>query len=146
MLDVEDVLRNHAAVGRAGHRRQHGGEAGIAAEDLEHQKPLVRARRSAQAVRHLDRPRHAGRESDAVVGPRDVVVHRLGDRDDLEALFVQPHAVAQRVVATDRDQVVDAQEVQIGEHLGSQVVDLLGVAVLEVLRNVCPRHLAGMGA
>ena len=70
----------------------------------------------------LDGAGDAGGEADAVVGARDVVVHRLGDGDDRHPLVVQAHAVGQRVVAADRDQVVDAEQLEVLEHLGREVV------------------------
>ena len=48
-IDIELVLGDDAAVGRAGHRREHGGKAGIAAEDLQHQQAA-----------HASQPRCAG--------------------------------------------------------------------------------------
>ena len=133
-LHLERILRDDAAVRGAGHRGQQRGEPGVAAEDLDDEEPLVRAGRGAQAVGHLDRPRHARAEPDAVVGPRHVVVHRLGDRDDLDALLVQADPVAERVVAADRDDVVDAEVLEVLEHLAGQVVDLVAVLVLEMCR------------
>ena len=128
------MLGDDAAVGGARHGRQHGGEAGIAAEDLQHQEALVRAGRGAQAVGHLDGARDAGAEADAVVGAGHVVVHRLGNGDDLDAFLVQAHAVAERVVAADRDEVVDAQPFEVLQHLRRQVVALGVVLVLQVRR------------
>src|SRR6267143_58979 len=128
VFDLDSVLGDHAPIGGACHRRQQRGEAGVAAEDLDHEKALVRTRRRAQAVRELDRPRHAGAEADAVVGPEDVVVHRLRNGDDIHALVVQPFAVAERVVAPDRNQDVDADVLEILEHIFGDVVDLLLIA------------------
>ncbi len=62
----------------------------------------------------------------------DVVVHRLGDRDDRHALLVQPVPVGEGVVSTDRDEVVDPEEVQVLQDLGRDVVDLVGVLVGQV--------------
>ncbi len=121
-VDVEFVFRDHAAVGCAGHGGQHGGEAGIAPKHLQHQEALVRAGDGAQAVGQLDGAGDAGAEADAVIGAGHIVIHRLGDGDDLDALLVQAHAVAQRIIAADGDQVIDAQEIQVLEHLGGQIV------------------------
>ena len=56
-----------------------------------------------------DGARDGGRKADAVLGVPDVVVHRLGDRDHLDAELVERGGVAQRVVAADGDQVVEPQ-------------------------------------
>ena len=86
----------------------------------------------AQAVGHLDGAGDAGAEADAVIGARHIVVHGLGDCDDLDALAVQPHAVAQGVVAADGDQVIDAQPVQVLQDFGRQIVDVLFIGILQM--------------
>ena len=123
-IDVEDVLGNHAAVRRPGHGWEQGGEPGVPAEDLDDEEALVAAGRRAQRVGHLDRARDAGGEADAVVGPGDVVVHGLRDRDHPHALSVQANGVRKGVVAPDRDQDVDADPVDVRQDLRGQVVRL----------------------
>ena len=131
-VDVEGVLGDDAAVRGPRHRRQEGRETGVAPEHLDDEEALVAPGRGPERVGHLDRPRDAGREADAVVGPGDVVVHRLRDGDDLDPLLVEADAVRERVVAADRDQDVDPELPDVGEDLGSQVVHLFGVPVAEV--------------
>ena len=75
----------------------------VAAEDLDDREALVRAGARAQLVDEVHGPRDRGREPDAVVGAVDVVVHRLRDGDDGDALLVQPQRERERVVAADRD-------------------------------------------
>ena len=53
----------------------------------------------------------------------------------LNALLVEAHAIAERVIAADGDQIVDAQEIQVLEHLGGQVVDLVLVLIPQVFRD-----------
>ena len=81
----------------------------------------------AQPVRELDRARHAGAESNAVVGPENVVVHRLRNRDDIHPLVVQSFAIAERVVPADRDQDVDANVLEVFQHVFGDVIDLLPI-------------------
>ena len=50
VVDIELILWDHAAVGRPGHGRQHGGEASIAPKDLQYHQALVRAGNGAQVV------------------------------------------------------------------------------------------------
>src|SRR2546423_15507878 len=92
----------------------------------------------------LDRTRHAGAESDTVIGAVDVVVHRLRNRDDADAFVVESFAVAERVVATDRYQRIDPDVLQIPEHVFRDVVDLLGVAA-QVLRHSTLRQVTRPG-
>ena len=83
--------------------------AAVAAEQLDHGDPLVRAGARAQVVDELHAAGDRGREADAVVGAVDVVVHRLRDRDHRDALVVHAERVRERVVAADRDQHVDPE-------------------------------------
>src|SRR4051812_20772485 len=125
MLDVGGVLGNETAVRGAGHRRQECGEARVSTEYLDDEKTLVRAGRSPQAVRELDRSRDAGAEADAVVGAVDVVVHGLRDRDDVYAFIVQTFSVAESVVAADGDQRIDTHVLEIAKHVLCNIVDRL---------------------
>jgi hypothetical protein len=84
--------------------------------------------RCAQPVRQLDGARDAGAEADAVVGAVHIVVHRLRDADDVYPFVVQTLAVTERVVASDRNQNVDSDVLEVLEHVLGDVVDRLVVA------------------
>jgi len=135
MLDIEFVFGNDAAIGGTGHGGKHGGEAGVAAEDFEDHEALVGAGGGAQAVDHLDGARDARAEADTVVGAGDVIVHGLGNANDLEAFLVEANAVAEGVVAADGDKRVDAEPGEILEDFGSEVVLFGGEFVLEMPRG-----------
>ena len=105
----------------------------------------MRSGGSAQPVRHLDDARDAGTETDAVVRARNVVVHRLRNRDDLHAFLEQPHRVAERVVAADRDEVLDAEPFQVLQHLRGKIVALGLVAFAKMSRHILFLHAAGIG-
>ena len=83
----------------------------------------------------LDDPGDTGAETYAIVGSRDVIVHRLGDADYLDSLLVQTLAVAEGVISADGNQMVDAQELEIPQDVGGGVVHLRRVPVLEVGGN-----------
>jgi len=51
----------------------------------------------------------------------DIVVHRFGDGDEWDAFFGKHLRVAERVVAADGNQVVQAETRDIVEHDGSEV-------------------------
>src|SRR5579872_1708567 len=106
LLDVEAMLWNHTAVSCSSHRWQHGGKARVAAEDFENQKSFMRTGRRSQIVCHLNGASDRSAETDTVVGSGHIVVHGLRDRDYLHALLVQANAVAQRVIAADRDEEI----------------------------------------
>ena len=84
---------------------------------------------------HLDGARDAGAEPDAVVGARDIVVHGLWNRDYWNAALMEMRPVAQCVVTADRDQAVDAQEVEVLQHLVGDVVDVVLILVLQMRRH-----------
>src|SRR5713101_8553678 len=146
MLDIEFVFGNDAAISGAGHGGKHGGEAGVAAEDFEDHETLVRTGGGAEAVDHLNGARDAGAEADTVVGAGDVVVHRFRNADNFEAFLVETNAVAERVVAADGDQRINAEPGEILEHFGSEVVLLGGESLPEMSGNAGLAHAAGIGA
>jgi len=119
LLDVEFVLGDDAAIGGAGHGGEHGGEAGIAAKNFQYHEAFVRARGRAQIVGELNGARDAGAEANAVIGAGDIVVHGLGNADDLETFLIKTHGIAECVVATDGDEIFDAQPVEILQNFGS---------------------------
>src|ERR1700687_4539414 len=89
----------------------------------------------------LDRARYAGTEADAVVGAVDVVVHRLRDADDVHPFVVQAFAVAERVVASDGNENVDSDVLEVPEHVLRYVVDRVAVAG-EMRRYASARQMA----
>jgi hypothetical protein len=84
--------------------------------------------------------------------PRTIVVHGLGHRDDGEPRAVEHLRVGERVVAADRDEVVDTQLAEVLEHERGQVVDVLadpqrlGARCVQGGRQPRTAHLAGVGA
>src|ERR1017187_4217506 len=95
------------------------------------------------------------RKPDAILGVAHVVIHRLRDGDDLEALRVKARRIAQRVVAADRDQVIEPQRLHVLQHPAGHVVDhrrhaLLGDFGLGELQALHHRrqglHLGRVGA
>ena len=146
MLDVKGVFGDNAAVGGTGHRRQESSETRIASKDLDHQEALVAAGRGAQCVGHGDGTRDAGRETDAVIGAGNVVVHGLRQRDHRHPLLVQVDAVGKGVITANGDHRVNAEVLDIGQHLRSEIVDIIGIAVPEVIGKRGLRHMRRTGA
>src|SRR5262249_3800915 len=60
-------------------------------------------------------------EPDAVLGPEDVVVHRLGDADDRHPLLVEAAGEGEGAVAADRDEGLQAEELEGAEGRGREV-------------------------
>lgn len=106
----------------------------------------MRTCRRPETVRHLQDSGDTGAESDAVVRARDIVVHRLRDGYDLEPFIVKPHRIAECVIPAYRDEVVDAEEGEVAEDLGSQIIDFIPILVPNVRRNIRFRHVAWPGA
>ena len=70
-----------------------------------------------ERVDRLHRAGDGGREADAIVGAMNIIVHRLGDRDDIPAKARQMRGKTQGAVAAESDQRVDLQCIQHIEHL-----------------------------
>jgi hypothetical protein len=96
----------------------------------------VAAQRRPLPIDQLLRPRDRRREADAVLGAGHVVVHRLRDRDERHPAVHQDAREGQRVVATDRDERVDPEVVDVVEHDLGQVESIVG-------RSVALRGLGG---
>jgi hypothetical protein len=108
--------------------RQEAGEerglAAAAAEQLHHADPLMALDRGAERVDRLDRAADRGREADAIIGAVDVIIHRLGNGDDGDALLGEVGGKAKRAVAAERHHRVDAEPVERREDAGSLVPGL----------------------
>ena len=103
------------------------------------------------SVDELLRPRHGRREADAVLGVADVVVHRLGDRDERHAADREHVRVPDGVVAADHDEVVDPEPREVVDHDGREVVAAVGIRVArgiiaQMLRKVFRPRPAGIRA
>src|SRR5690606_9459611 len=77
---------------------------------------------------------------------RHVIVHGFGDGHHLDALRVEVHAVAQRIIPSGGDHVVDVQPFQGYQDFWCDVVHLLLVGVLQVFGHLAFGHVAAEGA
>ena len=77
------------------------------AHHLDDHHAVVGLGRGGDAVDRLGRDLHRGVEADRRVGSRDVVVDRLRDTDDGNALLDEARGRAQRAVAADDDERVE---------------------------------------
>src|SRR5664279_1887032 len=144
MVQVELVFGDQAAP-RRDVGRVKGREARVAAEDAEDADPLVRAQRGPLAVDRILGSRDRRREADAVLGSLDVVVHRLGHGDELDAVVGKDLTEAQGIVAAYRDEVVQIELLDVVEDYGREVVHaLLDLELLEAIRPDVRRKLAGL--
>ena len=110
-LDGERELGDQHDVGAAGDAARDRQPAGVAAHDLDDDHAVVRLGRRVQPVDRLGRDRDRGVEAERLVGRREVVVDRLRNADDGQAvLAVEPRCDAERVLAADRDQPVELLE------------------------------------
>ena len=89
----------------------------------------------------LHNPGDAGAEADAVIGARNIIVHCLRYSDDFHAFFVQTLRITQRVIATNRNQCIDTEELEVGENLLSNVVDFVSIGVSHMRRDRCARQV-----
>ena len=75
-------------------------------------------------MRQFHRTGYTRAETDAVIGPRHVVIHRFGDGYHIHSFLMQSLCVTQSVITSDSYQIVDVEELQIVEDFRRQVVDL----------------------
>ena len=140
VLDVEFAFGNDAPVRCTRHRRQHGSEPCVASEHFHDQNSFVRSGRGAEAIRQFNRATDTGAKADAIISARDVIVHRLGYCDDLDAFLVQAGGKRKRVVAADRNQIFNTQPLQVLDNFGSEIVLLLIVGCAQRLRHILFFH------
>ena len=57
----------------------------------------------------VDAARNGGGKADAVIRAEDVVIHRLGDRNDLQTFAVQMRAEGKCPISPDRDHGIDTE-------------------------------------
>src|SRR5262249_16646859 len=111
---------------RGGVRRVERRKAGIAAENAENADLLMRGHRGPLALDGVAGAGDRGREADAVLRVVNVVIHRLRDGNDLDAEFVELGRVAERVVTTDGNEVLDAERREVRQHLLGDVPGIGG--------------------
>src|SRR5215469_8097588 len=129
MLEIDRIFGNATAHG--GHvRRIQSGITRVAAEHPENTDPLVRSHRGTLTIDRVHGEGNRGRESNAVLGVADIVVHRLRHREYFHPLAIELRGIAQRVIAANRDQVVESERFDILQYRRSHIVDHAGYALL----------------
>jgi hypothetical protein len=127
-VDLERPLGDEDRVGAAGETRVGGDPAGVAPHHLDHDHAVVRFRRGVQAVDRVGRDLDSGVEAERDVGSGEVVVDRLRNADHAHTVRAQASGDAERVLAADRDQGVDAEPVERRPHRG-RAIGVAGVGV-----------------
>ena len=127
LLDVERPLGHEDHVGAAGDARVAGDPARVAAHHLADDHAVVRLGRRVQAVDRLGGDLHGGLKAEREVRRVEVVVDRLGHADGRKAGREELARHAERVVAADRDEHVDAALLQRREHALLAVLGLVDV-------------------
>ena len=108
----------------------------IPSKYLKDQEPLVGTGGSAQVVRHANRPGDACAETDTVISSRDIVIHGLGNADNLYAFLIEPYSIAERVVTPYGDQVVYSQKIQVFQHRRCKVIDIIIIFITQMIRHI----------
>ena len=85
--------------------------------------------RRTQVVGQAYRAGNTGAKTDAVVRTRHIVVHRLGNADNLHTFLMEPYTVTQGIIASNGDQVVDPQKFQVADHFSREIVFFLVVCI-----------------
>ena len=108
LLDVKRALGHEDRIGAAGDPRISGDPAGVATHHLDHHHTVVRLRGGVQPVDRIGGYLHGGLKAEGEIGGADVVVDRLGHTNERQPLLAQAQRHAERVLAADRDQRVQA--------------------------------------
>ena len=140
LVDVERPLGHQHHRRPAGDAGPGGDVARVAAHDLDDHDPVVRLGRGVQPVDGVDAHLHGGVEPEGHLGGGQVVVDGLGHPDHGQALGGQPRRDAERVLAADRHQGVDAVVGQRGPDGVGPPVDLVGVGPRRAEDRAAPRE------
>ena len=89
----------------------------------------MRADGCALAIDGIRCARNCGGEADAVLGMAYIVIHRFGDARYFDAELIEVGGVAQGVIAANSNEVVDFQVLEVGKHLGAEIVGGTGDAL-----------------
>src|SRR5262249_17699987 len=128
LLEVDRDLGHEDHVGAAGDAAHHRDPARVAAHHLDDHHAVVRLGGRVEAVDRLGRDEDGGVEAERVVGAGEVVVDRLRDADDRQLLLrVQTCGDAERVLAADRNERVEAPVAEVPEHALDASLELEGV-------------------
>ena len=92
-------------------------EAGVASHDLDHHHALMAFSGGVQLVDGVGGRGDGGVEPERRHGAADIVVDRLGNADDWDALLHQPQGDGQGAVAPDGDHGVDTVRVECGDRI-----------------------------
>jgi len=124
--DVVGNFGNENHVRPARDARAEREPAGAVAHDLGDDDAMVAVRRAVEAVNRFGRDVERGGEAEGGVGHGDVIVNRLGQRDDVESGLVQAQGIFLRAAAAEADKAVESPFViivhdDLGHVLGATV-------------------------
>ena len=122
-FEIERNLRNQDRVCPAGDAGVQGDPSGVASHHFDDDDALVGFGSRVQPVDRIGCELHGGVESEAARRPDDVVVDGLGNADDRNPLQVELVRDAERSVAADDDERVEAHLVE-GVDDAVRIVDL----------------------
>ncbi len=109
LLVVEGDLRDEDDVRAAGEAGMQGDPTGVAAHDLHDDGASVALRRGLQAVHGVRRVGHGRVEAEGLLRGAEVVVDRLGDAHDRDAMGIELQRDAHGAVAADDDEAAQSE-------------------------------------
>ena len=104
-----------------------GNPASVPAHDLNDERAMVRLGRRAYPVDRLGRDHHRRVKPERVVGGGQIIVNGLGHPDDTQPIICELLGHTQCVLATDRDQRLDAGSLDVRPDPLQSTVDLVRV-------------------
>ena len=152
-FQIVGALGDQGGDGAGGNTHVQGDVAGVAAHDFHHAAAVVALGGVAQFIHHLHRGVHSGIVADGVLAAGDVVVNGAGNADAGDPQIGQSLGAAERTVAADDNDRVDAQ---LLAHFGALFLALLGLelkatggikngaAAVDDLGNAPQVHLIGL--
>ena len=143
LVEVERLLRDQDRVRPARHAGVDGDPAGVPTHHLDEHHPVVALRGRMQAVDRIRRHLHGGVEAHRHVGTAQVVVDRLRDTDDLQPFLRQARRRAERALAADRDEPVQAVPFERRDDLLGPVLEPVGVRTGRTEDRAAARQDAG---
>ena len=108
-------------LGRRRDAREEGDPAGVAAHQLDDEDAVVRVGGRVQPLDRCGRDVDRGVEAERDVGAGEVVVDRLRNTDDRDAVLVQLEREPHGTVAADRHERVQAEAVKTGDRFLREV-------------------------
>src|SRR5262245_42728490 len=97
----------------------------------------MRTHSRADVINELGSTADSCLETDAIVSPGNIVIHRLRNGPYRIALGTQSGTIAQRIITANHNQTIQFKKCEIGEYFFGEINPLIGLATLGIRLEVC---------